>query len=352
MLFRLLLAATLAIPLGAASPVGAYSPREGGHRIARDDNSVVNERDERGVIRISREVRLNERGDFENHGNWRAWDAEGQLIGQGRYAAGERTGGWCRWAGQDELSPTMAARLVGFEAPFLSQATFRDGRLQGAWSVFDAAGRTAIEISFRDGQRHGEAHFFDSAGLLKERSRYAAGLLSGPVEALDADGALTEVAQYVEGREVGVREEPTDDGAGRVRQELLGPVLREATPDDFWLLEVASYAARGKELRHGLRQVWSRSGQLRLTTHYEWGVATGPAQWWHENGQLAAAGAYFQGVADGSWRWWHRNGALAARGQYAEGRLATPLAAWDAAGHRSEAAQSLATLADRRESPR
>ncbi len=37
------------------------------------------------------------RGNYLNHGSWKMWDQRGNLVAQGQYEYGNRTGTWIRW---------------------------------------------------------------------------------------------------------------------------------------------------------------------------------------------------------------------------------------------------------------
>lgn len=297
--------------------------------------SIITQRDATGNVRVERQVRLNLRGDFENHGFWRSWTPAGELCGQGRYASGKRTGVWRRWMSADELPEATASIARGFTPPLLSQATYREGRLQGPWRLTDAADRRVLEIAFADGERHGVATVLDVSGAVVRRSRFHEGKPTGSVERLSTSGVLEVVADYVEGRQRFSTQQRHPNGKLWVSQELLGPEVRRTIADDPWQARLATYAEHGSELRHGERVVWHPSGQIQLRARFSYGKPVGEARWWRANGQLATVGNYQDGKATGQWRWWHANGLLAARADYAGGTLVGDLASWDASGRRS-----------------
>ncbi|MEO1497790.1 MAG: hypothetical protein AAFV43_11630 [Planctomycetota bacterium] len=300
--------------------------------VEHGEPTTIEQRDDAGVVRVRRQVRLNARGDFENHGTYREWSAAGELLGQGRYASGQRTGVWRRWAAIEETPDATAASLYGFESPVLSESHYRDGRLTGEWRVCDAAGRVALAIEFDRGQRHGVAVFFAADTTIVRRSRFERGVPVGPVERGDTGGRLAVVADYHAGRERTIDEEAYPNGARRSRQEMLGPVVRISTPDDPWALMLATYAEHGEPIRHGSRTVWYARGQRKHASEYVRGKPVGESRWWRSNGQLAASGAYDASGATGVWRWWGENGLLTARAEYRGGQIVGQLSAWDALG--------------------
>lgn len=302
----------------------------------------IQQRDAAGRVRVRREVSLNADGDYLNHGAWRAWDAEGQLIGQGRYAWGEPTGAWSRWADRQD-SPLLATEpFTGFTAPFLSQATYRDGKLEGAWSIFDAEARLVSQIDFRQGRRHGEAVLYTPAGQVFRRSRFAEGLPVGEVELRTAENGLQPAATYAAGRQHFERVTQHPSGALKSRERWLGPLTRAVTHDDPWRLSFARYEATGEEIRHGVRESWWPNRQPKLRAEYEQGRAVGVARWWHPNGQLALEGSYENGLAEGDWSWWRENGLRAAACRYAGGKPAGEWTQWTADGRRVDAAHAVA----------
>lgn len=317
---------------GVITPIG----------LAGEDfaTETIRERDAQGRIRVCREVRLNERGDYVNHGSWRSWDDEGQLVGQGRYAWGEPTGVWSRWATVDDAELLRTAPFAEFLGPFLSQATYRDGKLNGTWSVFDVDGRLVSEIAFRDGRRDGEMLLKTIDGEVYRRSQFEAGLAQGTLEQRNSAGDLEILAVFESGRCRIERVERFDTGGMKSREAWLGGLTKAAEPDDPWRLRLARYEARGDELRDGLREAWWPNGQPKLRADYLLGKAVGEASWWHENGQLALAGSYEEGLAAGKWSWWRENGVRAASCRYVAGRPAGEWSHWAADGRRVKSPES------------
>lgn len=319
-----------------AASVGRAEDIDAPQGVGRPESTseTVYQRDAEGRIRVQREVRLNAHGDYVNHGVWRAWDAQGRLAGQGRYAWGKPSGQWTRWASPE----TPAEAFAGFTGPFLSQATYRDGKLEGVWSIFDADGRLVSEVHFQNGSRHGLATQWTPSGEIARRGRFEQGLPVGPLEVRDNGGGLLTVAQYETGREVIERAEQYDDNRPQTRETWLGGLQRLVEADDPWRLRLARFEPSGDELRHGLREAWWPNGQPKLRIEYRLGKAVGEARWWHENGQLALSGSYAEGLADGQWGWWRENGMRAAACCYRRGAAVGEWSLWAADGRRQPAA--------------
>ncbi|MEO0531109.1 MAG: hypothetical protein AAF266_11140 [Planctomycetota bacterium] len=326
-----LLTTLLAVGVFASADEGVAPKGLAGESSATE---TIRERDAAGRVRVCREVRLNERGDYVNHGSWRSWDEEGQLIGQGRYAWGKPTGVWSRWAIVEDAELLSTAPFAEYAGPFLSQASYRDGKLDGKWSIFDVDGRLVSEIEFRDGQRHGDAVLYSADGKTYRRSRFDEGLANGPLQQRNSAGELETLAVFESGRRRVERVERFDAGGLKSRESWLGGLTVAAVPDDPWRLRLARYEARGDELRDGLRETWWPNGQPKLRAEYLLGEAISTARWWHENGQLAIAGSYEEGLAAGEWSWWRENGVRAAACRYVAGRPAGELSRWAADGRR------------------
>lgn len=334
--------ASLTIAACAATLAGAdgvVTPR-GLHGGAAPAVETVQQRDAEGRVRVHREVRLNELGDYVNHGSWRSWSEDGRLIGQGRYADGKPTGVWSRWAEIEDSSLLSTHPFVEFTGPFLSQATYRDGRLQGVWSIFDDAGRLVSEVHFRRGKRHGEAVLRTADGAIYRRSRFVAGEPVGEVEQRGDNGQLAVIATFEAGRRRIERVERYGSGGLKSREAWLGPLTTVTEPDDPWRVSLAAFDATGDELRHGRRESWWPNGQPKLRSDYRLGKAVGRARWWHKNGQLALEGAYAEGLATGDWGWWRENGVRAAACRYVAGRPVADASLWAADGRRLPPAQS------------
>src|SRR5262245_30634896 len=58
---------------------------------------VIKERFPGGAVKIEREVTQDAQGNYINHGTWKMWDQKGNVVAQGQYDRGNRTGEWIRW---------------------------------------------------------------------------------------------------------------------------------------------------------------------------------------------------------------------------------------------------------------
>ena len=105
--------------------------------VAEEDGAlereVIKERFPDGTLRIEREVSQDDQGNYFNDGSWKAWDQRGNLIAEGEFARGRHVGPWVRWYRnviEADMLQTPPYRF--FPGPFISQANFEDGQLEGA----------------------------------------------------------------------------------------------------------------------------------------------------------------------------------------------------------------------------
>jgi antitoxin component YwqK of YwqJK toxin-antitoxin module len=252
-----------------------------------------------------------------------------------------------RWAAVEELSPELAEHAAGFTGPFLSQATYRDGQLDGVWRLFDADSRLVSEVRFRNGRRDGAATLWTPTGGVRRRAQFAEGTPSGELQTVSESGELIIIARFEAGREVIERAKRYENGRLKTREAWLGGVQQPDEPDDPWRLRLARFVATGDELRNGLREAWWPNGQPKLRVEYRLGKAVGQARWWHENGQLALSGVYEDGLACGQWNWWRESGLRAASCRYDQGAPVGEWSLWAADGQRQPAGPTLGKVVQR-----
>jgi antitoxin component YwqK of YwqJK toxin-antitoxin module len=313
--------ASLLVPLGVAAA---------GHSTSGE---IIRERHPDGRVKIEREVTTDNDGNYVNHGAWRMWDADGNLIVEGRHTLGRREGAWTRWLNRDD-SPLLSELPFGeFQAPFESRATFQDGRLHGEWIVVDAKKRKCSSVALRDGKRDGLATLWLPGGKIYREATFRNGVAVGEVRERGVDGRLVTVATYVDGHEL-VNNVTHFTGTFRKKTDAsyLTAAVIETSPDDFWQFRFAEFAARGEDQRHGAWRSWHANGQLELEGCYEFGRENGTFTWWHANGQKAAEGNFVDGQLDGTWVWWHANGQKASQGDYHYGQLTGLWRGWSADG--------------------
>jgi antitoxin component YwqK of YwqJK toxin-antitoxin module len=293
---------------------------------AANATEVFHERYPNGAIKVEREVVLDEQFNYVNHGSFRTWDEEGALIAKGRYEHGRRVGQWRRLHWPEEAEHFTRAPFMRFDAPFLSEATFENGRLHGVWSIKDAQGRCVCEVGFQHGKRHGLAVDFFPKGTPRREVEFLDGVVHGASRTYEEDGRVSEEVLFLDGRARSVEVERYVSTQKKSEVHFLSPRLVVEKPDHWWTGQRAVFQHQEEEpIQHGPSLSWYENGQERFRGSFHLGQADGEFTWWRENGQVCQKGSYLDGEQQGTWNWWHANGAKGARGAYRQG---TPVGVW------------------------
>jgi antitoxin component YwqK of YwqJK toxin-antitoxin module len=296
---------------------------------------LVRERYPDGKVRVERQVTLNNDGNYVNHGAWKMYSPSGDVVAEGQYNFGERNGLWTRWNGRSDSTMLNDFPYKDFKAPFMSQATFNNGKLEGDWIIADANDRKVLMISFKDGQRNGTATTWLPNGKILSQTTYQAGTPVGDVlEVNKTTGELARTGTYDDGRKATTKTAyyPGSTRAKKSEISFLAPKSVETAADDFWAVRAAKYGNEGEDLRHGSMKTWFANGRPEMEGSYEYGKRAGIFTFWYENGQIAATGEYKADVAEGTWVWWHANGQKSAIGKYTHGSYIGEWRWWDDAG--------------------
>ena len=131
--------------------------------------------------------------------------------------------------------------------------------------------------------------------------------------------------QVYDNEQVKVLAEFTDGSVTRLRQWqengipmwdircLKGKVILSDVPlEGYWDLN--------DSLRHGLRTLWHKNGQMFQEGNYKDGKQDGLHTRWHENGQKSFEGNYKDGKQDGLHTLWYENGQKSFEGNYKDGQ--------------------------------
>jgi antitoxin component YwqK of YwqJK toxin-antitoxin module len=295
---------------------------------------VVRERYPDGKVRIERQVTLNNDGNYVNHGAWKQFTTDGEVIAEGQYNFGQRNGMWTRWVGPKDASLLTEVPFKAFKAPFMSQANFVEGKMDGEWTITDANDRKVMQVSLKTGERQGPTTIYMPNGKLFRQISYDRGTPVGDLmEVNPKTGELTKTATYENGRKVTTKTEQFGHSK-QLRSEInyLAAKSVEKAPDDFWTTTLAKFASEGKDLRHGSAKTWYSNGQLEQQGAYQNDKKTGNFTFWHENGQISTTGAYHDDQPEGNWVWYYENGQKSALGSYKQGKLVGDWRWWDEQG--------------------
>ena len=282
---------------------------------------TIRERYPNRAVKIEREVIRDEDDNYVNHGSWRMWDTKGTLVAEGQYAQGERSGTWTGWFNASESNLLKQPPYNHFQGPFVSQATFENGRLSGSWIVFDGKQNKISQWEYLKGRRHGQCVSWYANGRKMQEIDFAHGELHGMVRQWDTAGKLVVEDTYQHSRRLGTKAETYRSGSKQSEGTYLFAKRVLSGEDDWWNLELANYVKEGEDLKHGEWRAWYPNGQLRVAGKYENNEPVDGVTWtwWHANGQKSAEGEYRSGLKHDRWTWWHANGQKQLEGTFEEG---------------------------------
>jgi antitoxin component YwqK of YwqJK toxin-antitoxin module len=286
----------------------------------QDETESIKERFPNGTVKIERSVTQDAQGNYVNHGAWKEWDQQGNLVAQGQYEYGNRVGTWIRWyRSVTEAKLLTAMPYKQFAGPFISQATFANDQIDGVWTIYDGKTRKISQWSFAEGKRNGPSIWWYPNGKKMREAHFERGDMDGEYLEWNPDGSVKTKENYEGGRKLALK---TSYYTGNVKKSegmYLFAKDVEHTPDDWWTCKLLTTVKSGKDEKHGPWQSWFTNGGKQLEGNYEHDLQVGQFTWWHSNGQKALQGTFKHGKQDGTWTWWHANGQKSIEGQYATG---------------------------------
>ncbi|MCA9100093.1 MAG: hypothetical protein KDA63_03025 [Planctomycetales bacterium] len=318
-----------------------------GEQYAGEDAEIIRERYDNRSVKIERSVTRDADNNYINHGPWKMFNPAGVVIAEGQYEHGQRHGVWTRWHTAADM-PAMfkQAPYNAFSAPFVSQATFANGKLEGHWTIFDAKQRRASEFELSDGLRHGMSTWWYPTGEKMMEAFYRDGVIDGEFVEWNPKGEVIRRDNFQEGRKLATKttyfDETTQRGHSTVRSKTSrkkseGMYLFAAqavkTPDDWWEATPANYETVGTDMRHGAWTEWYPTGHEHLTGNFQNDVQVGTFVRWYQNGQMMAEGDFSDGKPHGHWTFWHSNGQKHAEGVFQDGERTGEWCEWDPDGH-------------------
>ncbi|HTQ38103.1 MAG TPA: hypothetical protein VMJ32_03695 [Pirellulales bacterium] len=333
-----------AVATEAAPPAVSNSPTEAAPLNADDKASgsdtengieVIRERYPDSTVKVERHVTQDSEGNYYNHGLWTEWDEKGRLVGSGEYRYGKRQGRWLRWYGQSEAPMFGGPLYKDFQPPFVGEATFEDGVLNGTWKIFDSKNRKVSEWEFDHGERTGKSVWYYPTGQKHREVDYRQGEIDGEVLEWGPDYKLASREKYVDGRRLAEQDDYYSPGQKRAEGWIL--YAKEVTKSnyDFWngVASTQVVGTEGANQRHGLWTWWHKNGQKQMEGRYEADQPVGKFTWWYPNGQKQLEGEYLAGKQQGKFTWWHPTGQKQLEGSYVAGVLTGKWTRWNAEGH-------------------
>ncbi len=299
---------------------------------------LIRERYPDGAIKVERQMTQDTFGNYIRHGSWKMLDPQGTTIAQGHFSNNLRDGVWHRWHRRNESRLFSSFPFNQFQEPFISEATFKEGQLDGKWIIYDAQQRKVTEWEFADGERHGLSSWYYPTGKKMREMPYRKGALHGEVVEWHINGEATLREAYQDGRKIAAK--TAFHPKSKVKQSegmYLFAKIVPKTADDWWSATPAEFTQIGKDERHGTWTSWYPNGQKQMVGEYRNDVEVGRFTWWYQNGQKATEGEYQIGKPDGQWTWWHQNGQKATQGSYALGNPTGRWSGWDDTGRLTRA---------------
>lgn len=305
-----------------------------GTEVGREE--LLQQRFPNGAIHIERNVTEDVTGNLVNHGSYKEYDTKGTLIRTGTYHFGKKEGKWSQLVNAESVRSLVETVDKGLQAPFTSEATFINDKIDGQWSISDAQGRPVILWQFSDGVRENVSTWFDSRGTATLEINYVSGVPHGPANITPRGKKQAEDVVFEQGRVLRTRTE-WYGGASKTKKKaeetLLVPAGHTVANHSCWnsTLEVLPLDTQAV-VRHGIATTWFSNGQKSMQGTYRLGAPDGDFQWWYSNGQPQGAGNYLAGAMNGRWVWWHTNGMKQMEGIYIQDAREGIWSSWDVNG--------------------
>lgn len=315
------------IPRGIRTPGRFGNNLDSNERNSRRE--VIVQRYADGKPQIEREVVQDADGNFVNDGFWRVLSNTGErnVIASGRYRMGVMDGVWQRQHTADSSGLFQTKPFSLFKSPFLSSATFSNGKLDGMWTLADAYERKIFEIPYRKGQRSGTATWwYPSLNKMREVT-FIDGVIDGKLLEWDEQNKLTREEEFVSGQKV-IRNVTFYRPKQKESENFyLDPKLTTDGEDNWWEAKPAPLVTNGTRLQHGPAVAWYDNGLPKMKGQYVSGKRVGRFTWWHNNGNKQLEGVYEADDKVGAWTWWHENGMKSIEGNY-EANVAVGVWRW------------------------
>jgi uncharacterized protein len=295
---------------------------------------VIKERHPNRSIKIERHVTQDKDRNYTNHGSWTMWDPAGAMVGKGEYWFGKRHGKWTRWHLDNEQPSDLPGTEVkevkafageefqGFMKPFVSEATFIDGKLVGKWTMSDDENRTIMSLEFDQDRLHGKATYWYPNGEKRREVDYKNGLIDGEYLEWDDSGELARKDTYIEGRRHAEAVKNYDSGELMAEGWYLYARDQGDIKADWWngLISFTAAPKDGRDEKHSKWTFYFRDGGKKFEGEFVRDVPVGMHVWWYENGQKEVEGQFVDGKRENRWTFWHLNGQKRAEGAFLAGQ--------------------------------
>jgi antitoxin component YwqK of YwqJK toxin-antitoxin module len=297
---------------------------------------LLQQRTADGRIHIERWVTEDASGNLVNNGLYKEYDSKGAIIRTGNFRMGKLDGAWKQTiplAQAKQIADTIDA---GFRAPFHSEANFVQGKLEGDWTLADAAGNAVAVLQFEDHKRTGASIWLNSRGKVVREIHYKQGIPDGPAVRLTSTQKEPEKIVYYQGKVLKSRTvwyDPDRRTKKKIEESFLVASGEQAVSHDWWDSQITTQAlSAAGEVRHGMLVGWHSNGAKSVEGQFLNDKPVGQFQWWYPSGQLQSKGVYEDGLMTGTWAWWYPNGMKMLLGDFQQGEQAGLWSQWTAEG--------------------
>ncbi len=308
-------------------PPAMNETEDGGQR-----SDQIIQRFPNGNKRIVRTVAQDDSGNFSNHGPWEAFDLKGNSVAAGVFKRGVMQGQWRRQHASREGGLFATEPFNLFQGPYLSVANFKDGKLDGIWTIYDRFRSKIFEITYTKGVRNGTATWWYPNRAKMREATFKDGLLNGMILGWDDAEKLTRREEYVDGRRIVRNVTFYRPKIPKQEEFYLDSKLEPEGEDNWWDAKPTPYLPRGSKVQNGGAAQWYENGQLKHQGQFKEGQPVGRFVWWHANGNKSIQGLYVEGMKNRTWTWWHPNGMKKTEGAYKDDQAIGVWRAWYADG--------------------
>lgn len=303
------------------------------------ESETVTQRNPDGSVAVERGVARDADNNYVNHGKYTEYGPDGTVIKSGTYNHGKLDGHWMQVL-SPELVGTFADEVAGgFSGPFVSEADFKLGKLDGIWSVSGENQIKIVEWHFRNGLRDGQWTWWYPNGELRRAVTFENGKATGVMLRRDAKGETIVEAEFVDGKAM-IHKTEWHSPEQKAYEGAYLAVGKEPEPVFDWLKSVATVhqgQTTTKYVKNGPWVAWYANGQKQVEGEFREDVPVGKFNWWYENGQKQTEGAYDNtGTQVGLWLSWHLNGQKESQADYLAGLMRGKFYRWRTDGQIAE----------------
>jgi len=301
------------------------------------ETETVTQRNADGSVAVERSVARDEQNNYINHGKYTQYSPDGNVIKSGQYNHGKLDGHWMQVLAADAIGPFADDLAGSFPGPFISEADFKQGKLDGIWSVTGENQAKIVEWHFRNGLRDGQWTWWYPNGELRRAVTFENGKATGVMLRRDLKGETTVEAEFVDGRAV-IHKIEWHRPDQKAYEGAYLAVGKEPQPIFDWWRSVATVrqAATTKYVKHGPWVSWYANGQKQVEGEFREDVPTGKFTWWYESGQKQCEGSYQDGIQVGPWLSWHPSGQKESQADYLAGLMRGKFYRWNPDGQIAE----------------